>query len=126
MEKRIIHTDKAPEAIGPYSQAVVYKDTVYCSGQIALLPEKMEIVGGGIKEQTEQVMKNLEQVLQAAGSSFKNVLKCSIYLDDMNDFPLVNSIYGEYFDNVPPSRETVAVKELPKSVKIEISCIAAC
>jgi 2-iminobutanoate/2-iminopropanoate deaminase len=126
MEKKIIHTDKAPQAIGPYSQAVFYKDTVYCSGQIALRPETMEIVEGGVEEQTRQVMKNLDQVLKAAGTSFKNVLKCSIFLQDMNDFPVVNKVYGEFFEEFPPVRETVAVKELPKSVLIEISCIAGC
>lgn len=126
MEKKIIHTDKAPEAIGPYSQAVVYDNIVYCSGQIALVPKTMEIADGGIEEQTRQVLHNLGQVLEAADSSFDNVLKCSIYLQDMNDFPVVNKIYGEYFNDFPPARETVAVKELPKSVLIEISCIAVC
>jgi len=126
MEKKIIYTEKAPRAIGPYSQAVVYNGTVYCSGQIALLPESMEIVNGGIEEQARQVMKNLEQVLIAAETSFKNVLKCTIFLQDMNDFPAVNEIYGEFFEDNPPSRETVAVKELPKSVLIEVSCVAAC
>lgn len=126
MEKKIIHTTKAPEAIGPYSQAVVHNDILYCSGQIALLPETMQIVEGGIEEQTRQVMLNLGEVLKAAGTSFPNVLKCSIFLHEMNDFSIVNRVYGEYFDNMPPARETVAVKELPKSVLVEISCVAAC
>lgn len=126
MEKKIIHTSKAPEAIGPYSQAVVYNDVVYCSGQIGLNPQTMEIVEGGIEKQTRQVMENLSRVLEAANTSFTNVLKCSIYLQDMNDFPVVNKIYGEYLDEFPPARETVAVKELPKSVLVEISCLAAC
>jgi len=126
MEKKIIHTTKAPEAIGPYSQAVVHNDILYCSGQIALLPETMQIVEGGIEEQTRQVMINLREVLKAAGTSFSNVLKCSIFLHEMNDFSIVNSVYGEYFDDMPPARETVAVKELPKSVLVEISCVAAC
>src|SRR6056297_1090284 len=126
MEKKIIHTTKAPEAIGPYSQAVVHNDILYCSGQIALLPETMQIVEGGIEEQTRQVMINLGEVLKAAGTSFSNVLKCSILLHEMNDFSIVNSVYGEYFDDMPPARETVAVKELPKSVLVEISCVAAC
>ncbi len=126
MEKKIIHTTKAPEAIGPYSQAVVHNDILYCSGQIALLPETMQIVEGGIEEQTRQVMINLGEVLKAAGTSFSNVLKCSIFLHEMNDFSIVNSVYGEYFDDMPPARETVAVKELPKSVLVEISCVAAC
>jgi len=126
MEKKIIHTSKAPKAIGPYSQAVVYKDVVYCSGQIGLNPKTMEIVEGGIEKQTRQVMENLSRVLEAANTSFTHVLKCSIYLQDMNDFPVVNKIYGEYLDEFPPARETVAVKELPKSVLVEISCLAAC
>jgi 2-iminobutanoate/2-iminopropanoate deaminase len=126
MEKKIIHTIKAPEAIGPYSQAVVHNDILYCSGQIALLPETMQIVEGGIEEQTRQVMLNLGEVLKAAGTSFSNVLKCSIFLHEMNDFSIVNRVYGEYFDDMPPARETVAVKELPKSVLVEISCVAAC
>lgn len=126
MEKKIIHTTKAPEAIGPYSQAVVHKDILYCSGQIALLPETMQIVEGGIEEQTRQVMINLGEVLKEAGTSFSNVLKCSIFLHEMKDFPIVNRVYGEYFDDMPPARETVAVKELPKSVLVEISCVAAC
>lgn len=125
MEKILIHTDKAPEAIGPYSQAIVYNGLVYCSGQIALQPDTMQIISGGIEEQTRQVLKNLGSVLSAAGSSYMNVLKCSIFLDDMKDFPEVNKIYGDFFDDQPPARETVAVKELPKSVLIEISCIAA-
>jgi len=126
MEKKIIHTSKAPEAIGPYSQAVVYNGIVYCSGQIALSPHNMLIVEGGVGEQTKQVMKNLGEVLGAAGTSFANILKCTIFLHDMKDFPVVNKIYGDHFDEFPPARETVAVKELPKSVLVEISCVASC
>lgn len=124
--KKIIYSEKAPEAIGPYSQAVVHNGVVYCSGQIALDPETMEIIEGGIIEQTTQVMNNLNRVLESAGTSFSNVLKCSIFLSDMNDFPAVNKVYGGFFENDPPARETVAVKELPKSVMVEISCLAAC
>lgn len=126
MKKKIIYTKKAPEAIGPYSQAVVHNSIVYCSGQIALIPTSMQIVEGGIEEQTKQVMQNLVHVLEAAGSSLNDVLKCSIFLQDMSDFPVVNQIYGEFFNEMPPARETVAVKELPKSVMVEISCVAAC
>jgi 2-iminobutanoate/2-iminopropanoate deaminase len=124
MTKKIINTQNAPEAIGPYSQAVVHNDLVFCSGQIALTPGTMQIVDGGIEEQTRQVMENIGIVLKEAGSSFSNVLKCSIFLDDMNDFPKVNAIYGEYFKGDPPARETVAVQTLPKNVLVEISCIA--
>jgi 2-iminobutanoate/2-iminopropanoate deaminase len=123
--KKVISTPKAPEAIGPYSQAVIHNNILYCSGQIALIPETMKIVDGGIKDQTKQVMKNIEAILSEAGSSMDKVLKCSIFLDDMADFATVNEIYGSYFKNNPPARETVAVKTLPKNVLVEISCIAA-
>jgi len=122
--KKIVSTSKAPEAIGPYSQAVIHNNILYCSGQIALIPETMKIVDGGIEEQTKQVMKNLEAILTEAGSSMDKVLKCSIFLDDMADFATVNDIYGSYFKKNPPARETVAVKTLPKNVLVEISCIA--
>lgn len=122
--KKIVETTKAPSAIGPYSQAVIHNKIVYCSGQIALLPESMVIIEGGIEEQTKQVMKNLEAVLKASGTGFQNVLKCSIFLASMDDFPEVNDIYGSYFSDNPPARETVAVKTLPKNVLVEISCIA--
>jgi 2-iminobutanoate/2-iminopropanoate deaminase len=124
MSKQIIHTNKAPEAIGPYSQAVVHDGVVYCSGQIALDPETMEFAGNNVASQTEQVMKNLEQVLKAAGSDFSKVIKCSIFLADMGDFIKVNELYGEHFPENPPARETVAVKTLPKNALVEISCVA--
>lgn len=122
--KKIIHSPEAPDAIGPYSQAVVYNDMVYCSGQIGLDPETMEFVGGDVASQTEQVMKNLQAVLEEAGSDFDKVIKCGIYLDDMDNFAVVNEIYGRYFDKQPPARETVAVKTLPKNCKVEIGCTA--
>ena len=125
MSKKIVSTDKAPAAIGPYSQAVIFNGIVYCSGQIALIPETMEIVKGGIEEQAEQVMKNLSEVLKAAGSDFSKVLKCTIYLQSMDDFIAVNGIYGAVFPENPPARETVAVKTLPRNVLVEISCIAS-
>ncbi|TVQ04849.1 MAG: RidA family protein [Balneolaceae bacterium] len=125
MSKRIVETINAPSAIGPYSQAVVHNQIVYCSGQIALNPKTMEIVQGGIVEQTKRVMENLKEVLRESGSNFSKVLKCTIFLADMDDFSVVNEIYGGYFDANPPARETVAVKTLPKNVLIEISCIAA-
>jgi 2-iminobutanoate/2-iminopropanoate deaminase len=124
MLKKIVNTDKAPSAIGPYSQAVVHQNTIYCSGQIALDPKTNEIVSAEVGDQTEQVMQNLEQILMEAGSNFSKVLKCSIFLADMNDFSTVNEIYGSYFPENPPARETVEVSRLPKDVKIEISCIA--
>lgn len=122
--KEIIHTDNAPKAIGPYSQAVSYNGVVYCSGQIGLVPDTMEFAGDDVESQAKQVMKNLEAVLDEAGSGFNKVIKCSIFLADMGDFGVVNEIYGGYFTDNPPARETVAVKTLPKSCKVEISCVA--
>lgn len=122
--KTIVHTEKAPEAIGPYSQAVVYNGLVYCSGQIGLEAGSMEFAGNDVASQTEQVMKNLEQVLKEAGSGFDKVLRCSIFLADMDDFITVNEIYGNYFPEDPPARKTVSVKKLPKNARVEISCVA--
>lgn len=122
--KKIIHTTNAPEAIGPYSQAVVYDGLVYCSGQIGLEPDTMEFVGEDVESQAKQVMENLKAVLEEADSGLEKVIKCSIFLDDMSNFGTVNEIYGGYFESDPPARETVAVKTLPKNCKVEIGCIA--
>jgi 2-iminobutanoate/2-iminopropanoate deaminase len=124
MSKEIIHSDKAPEALGPYSQAVAAGDTVYCSGQIGIKPDSGAFAGDDVVTQTAQVMENLKQVLEEAGSSFSQVVKCSIFLAEMDDFTHVNEIYGSYFEENPPARETVAVKTLPKNAKVEISCVA--
>lgn len=123
--KKIIHTDHAPKAIGPYSQAVLHNGILYCSGQIPLDPATMEIVGSTAAEQAEQVMKNLEQVLKTAGAGFDQVLKTSIFLANMADFGAVNEVYGSRFSENPPARETVAVRTLPKEVLVEISMIVA-
>lgn len=123
--KKIVATNSAPAAIGPYSQAVMHNGLVYCSGQIALNPDTMEIVGEDAKSQALQVMKNLAEVLRAAGSDFSKVIKCSIFLDSMDDFGVVNEVYGAFFTENPPARETVAVQTLPKNVLVEISCIAS-
>lgn len=122
--KKIHSTNNAPAAIGPYSQAVSHNGVLYCSGQIPLNPQTMEITGSDAAEQASQVMKNLSAVLEEAGSDFSKVLKCSIFLADMDDFAAVNEVYGAQFENDPPARETVAVKTLPKNVLVEISCIA--
>lgn len=122
--KNIHSTDKAPAAIGPYSQATSHNGTLYCSGQIPLDPKTMEIVGETAADQAKQVMKNLKAVLEEAGADFAKVLKCSIFLADMGDFGAVNEVYGAHFRADPPARETVAVKTLPKNVLVEISCIA--
>ena len=123
--KKIVSTDQAPAAIGPYSQAVIYGGLVYCSGQIALDPVTMEIVGEDAETQAKQVMNNLGEVLSAAGSDFSKVIKCSIFLYSMDDFGVVNEVYGAFFTENPPARETVAVQTLPKNVLVEISCIAS-
>lgn len=120
----IIHSSEAPAAIGPYSQAVKANGLVFCSGQISLTVDG-DLLEGDVAMQTEQVMKNLGAVLKAADSDFSKVVKTTIYLVDINDFATVNQVYGEYFtgDN-KPARATVAVKDLPKGVKVEIDCIA--
>ena len=120
---KVVATDKAPQAIGPYSQAIEYNGMIFTSGQIALLPNG-ELAGDDIDTQTKQVLKNLSAVLQEAGSSLQKVLKTTIFLADMDDFVEVNSIYEEFFGSHKPARSTVAVKTLPKNVKIEIDCIA--
>jgi 2-iminobutanoate/2-iminopropanoate deaminase len=123
-EIRAVHTDDAPGAIGPYNQAVACGDLLFCSGQIALDPVSMQLVDGGVAEQTEQVLKNLRAVVEAGGSSMDRVLRCTIFLADMADFATVNEIYGKHFAGAKPSRACVAVRELPKSGLVEIDCIA--
>ena len=125
MKKEIITTLNAPSPIGPYNQAVKVGNTLYISGQIPLIPSTMELLNSSIKEETQLVMEHLQAILDAASMTFKHVVKSTIYLDDMNNFGEVNQLYGTYFDNdTAPARETVAVKTLPKSVRIEISMIA--
>ena len=117
-----IYTKNAPEAIGPYSQAIKVGNFVYTSGQIALTSDG-KFLDEDIKTQTKQVCENLKAVLEAAGTKIENVVKTTIFLDDINNFAAVNEVYGEYFSH-KPARSTVAVKELPKSAKVEIECIA--
>ena len=117
-----IYTKNAPEAIGPYSQAVKVGSFIYTSGQIALTPEG-EFLDKDVQTQTKQVCENLKAVLEAAGAKLENVVKTTIFLDDINNFAAVNEIYGEYFRH-KPARSTVAVKELPKGAKVEIECVA--
>ena len=124
--KKIIHTPKAPAPIGPYSQATMVGDVLYTSGQIALDPITGNLIEGGVEEETKQVMNNLEAVLEAAGMTFENVFKTTIFLKDMHQFSQVNAIYGSYFnDETAPARETVEVANLPKFVNVEISMMAA-
>jgi len=122
--KTIINTPSAPAPIGPYNQAVLVNGTLYVSGQIPLDPTTGKLVEGDIKAQALQVMQNLGAILQAAGLDFSNVVKCSIFLKDMHDFPKVNEVYGRFFTANPPARETVQVGALPMFVDVEISCIA--
>lgn len=123
--KKIIFTDKAPAPIGPYNQAVLSGTTLYTSGQIALDPATMELVTEDIEIETKQVMENMKAVLKAAGMTFENVVKSTIFIINMGDFARINSVYGSYFnEETAPARETVQVACLPKNVNIEISMIA--
>ncbi len=124
MSKRIIATESAPKPVGPYSQAIEVGDTLYCSGQIALDPETNEVIKGDVRVQTEQIMKNIGAVLEAASLTYLHVVKTTIYLTQMNDFGVVNEVYGKYFKVSPPARSTVAVAGLPKGVQVEIEVLA--
>lgn len=123
--KKIITSPQAPAPIGPYNQAVLFKDTLYVSGQIAINPKTNNLETTSLEVETEQVMKNLEAILKAAKMSFDEVVKCSIFIKNMQNFDKINSIYGRYFDErTAPARETVEVAGLPKNVNVEISLIA--
>jgi 2-iminobutanoate/2-iminopropanoate deaminase len=124
MAKEVIYSPLAPEPIGPYSQAIKAGNMLFVSGQIAIDRATGQMIISNITEETSQVMKNLELVLKAAGMDFANVVKCTIFLKDMNHFPSVNEVYGKSFSTQPPARETVEVSRLPKDVNVEISCIA--
>jgi 2-iminobutanoate/2-iminopropanoate deaminase len=122
--KRAIFTDKAPSPIGPYSQAVTFGNTIYVSGQVAINPANGQLVLTDITSETKQVMENIGAILKEAGYDYKDIVKTTIFLRDMNDFKSVNEIYGIYFTNNFPARETVAVSGLPLNVNVEISVIA--
>jgi 2-iminobutanoate/2-iminopropanoate deaminase len=122
--RTIVQTSAAPPAIGPYSQAIVSGDLIFCSGQIPLDPATGEIVEGGIEEQTHRVLKNLRAVLESAGSGLEHVLKTTVFLKRMDDFAAMNAVYATYFPDAPPARSTVEVSRLPRNVLIEIECIA--
>lgn len=124
MKKQIISTKKAPEAIGPYSQAILIKDTLYCSGQIAINPKTGMVVSKNIEEETKQIMENIREILKEVNIDFKSVVKCSIFMKDMRDYEAINKIYGAYFSKNPPAREAIEVSRLPKNVNVEISIIA--
>lgn len=123
--KKIIETKNAPSPVGPYNQAIIANGILYCSGQIAIDPASGALITDDIITETTQVMKNIEAILKAAGSSFEQVIKCSIFMADMNDYAAINSVYAKYFDEATaPAREAVEVANLPKFVNVEISCMA--
>ncbi len=124
MKKKVIHTKEAPEAIGPYSQAIGAGGLLFVSGQIPLDPQTGKIVGGDIETQTEKVLENLKAVVAAAGLTLDSIVKTTIYLSDMKNFSRFNTVYGQYFPENPPARATVEVARLPKDVRIEIEAIA--
>jgi len=128
LSHRAIHTDHAPAALGPYSQAIALpladRELLFLAGQIPLVPSTGQLLDGTIQEQVEQVMENLQAVLLEAGSDFDRVLKTTVFLQSMDDFVAVNEVYGRYFGDVPPARATVAVSGLPKGVRVEIEAVA--
>lgn len=122
--KQRVQTDKAPQAIGPYSQAIKTEGFVFASGQIAIVPQTGDLIAGGIAEQTEQVLKNLMAVLEAAGSSLDQVVKTTVFLLDMTEFGAMNEVYGRFFTGEPPARATVQAARLPRDARVEIEVIA--
>ncbi len=125
MDKEIIQTANAPAAIGPYSQGIKYGNMIFVSGQIAIDPASGELIEGDIKQQTRQVLTNVKAVLEEAGTSLDNVLKATVFITNMDDFPLINEAYAEFFQNAPPARACVEVSRLPKGVQVEIEAVAA-
>ncbi len=125
MKKEIVRTQDAPAPVGPYNQAVACGDLIFASGQIPLDPATADVVAGGVEEQTEQVLKNLKAVLEAAGSSLDRVVKTTVFLRDMNDFAQMNGVYARFFEEVTaPARSTIQVARLPKDVAVEIEAVA--
>ena len=122
--RETVHTDRAPQAIGPYSQAVRAGDLIFASGQIATDPATGEFVPGGVAEQTEQVLRNLSEVLAAAGTGLDQVVKTTVFLEDMGDFAAMNEVYSRFFSKEPPARATVAAAGLPRNARVEIDAIA--
>ncbi|NPA17111.1 RidA family protein [Persephonella sp.] len=121
---QMIETDKAPKAIGPYSQAIKYENLLFISGQIAIDPKTQQFIGGTVEEQTELIMKNIGAILEEAGLNYNHVIKTTIYLVNMDDFQKVNGVYGRYFTEHKPARATVAVSALPKGALVEIEAVA--
>jgi 2-iminobutanoate/2-iminopropanoate deaminase len=123
--KEIVHTDRGPKPIGPYSQAIKASGFLFLSGQVALDPKTGELTGSDIRQQTERTLENVKGVLEAAGSNLHHVVKVTVFLKDMNDFAPMNEVYGRYFSVAPPARSTVQVSRLPKDALLEIEVIAA-
>lgn len=124
MDKKSIQIPNAPSPIGPYSPAIHVGNQLFVSGQIPMNPQTSEIICDSIESATKQVLENIKALIEEAGFDMKNIVKCSIFLTDMNDFSAMNSIYGSYFPNIPPARETIEVSKLPLGARVEISCIA--
>jgi 2-iminobutanoate/2-iminopropanoate deaminase len=124
LRREPVKTSNAPAALGPYSQAIKVGDFVYTSGQVAIDPATGELIGGGIAEQTDRVLKNVSAVLEAAGSSLEQVVKTLVFLADMNDFAAMNEVYGKFFPGAPPARSTVQAARLPKDARVEIEAVA--
>jgi 2-iminobutanoate/2-iminopropanoate deaminase len=124
MSKEIIYTANAPEPLGPYSQAILVGNTLYCSGQIAIDPSNNQVITGTVEEEVHQIMRNHQAVLSKAGFEFKDVVKASIFVKDLTNFVKINEVYGQYLGEAKPARETVEVSRLPKDVQVEISLIA--
>jgi len=122
--KEVVFTPRGPKPIGPYSQAIKANGFLFVSGQVALDPQSGEMVGSEVRQQTERVLENLKAILEASGSSFKHVVKTTVYLKDMNDFPAMNEIYARYFAATPPARSTVQAARLPKDALVEIDIVA--
>ena len=122
--REVIATDLAPQAIGPYSQAIKAAGLIFTSGQVAIDPATQQVVAGDVSAQTERVLKNLAAILQASGSSMTKVLRCTVFLKNMGDFAAMNEVYGRHFKQAPPARSTVEVARLPKDVLVEIDAIA--
>jgi 2-iminobutanoate/2-iminopropanoate deaminase len=122
--REVIATDHAPKAIGPYSQAIRAQGLIFTSGQVAIDPATQQVITGDVSAQTDRVLKNLDAILQASGSSLDKVLRCTVFLKNMGDFAAMNEVYGRYFKQAPPARSTVEVARLPKDVLVEIDVIA--
>jgi 2-iminobutanoate/2-iminopropanoate deaminase len=123
--KDIVTTDRGPKPIGPYSQAIKANGFLFLSGQVALDPKSGEMTGSDIRQQTERVLENIKGILEAAGSNLHHVVKTTVFLKDMNEFPAMNEVYGRYFSAAPPARSTVQVERLPKDALVEIEVVAA-